>query len=101
MDRLGKILEWCEFHNRINIKRRVRSPNGSGKPVAKRVMKWRIRHPHKVLAHKIAIDILIQPCEVCGSEDNIHRHHHNYSKPNDVIFLCKAHHVEMHKWDSF
>lgn len=27
--------------------------------------------------------------------------HYNYFKPDDVIFLCKAHHVEMHKWDSF
>lgn len=38
-------------------------------------------------------------CLVCSNPDT-EAHHHNYSKPDDVIFLCKAHHKEIHKWDS-
>lgn len=37
-----------------------------------------------------------QPCSVCG-EVNSEGHHHDYSKPFDVIWLCKTHHREAHK----
>lgn len=96
MDRLGKILEWCKSD-------RVRPPAYSEKTRAslKRCNKRHaLKHPDRFEARKARFKIPVQPCEVCGSEDNIHRHHHNYSKPDDVIFLCKAHHAEMHKWDS-
>lgn len=35
------------------------------------------------------------PCEVCG-EPQTHAHHHDYSKPFDVSWLCKLHHAEIH-----
>jgi len=37
-----------------------------------------------------------EPCQVCG-ETNVHAHHHDYSKPLDVIWLCKTHHEEIHR----
>jgi len=37
-----------------------------------------------------------QPCSVCGSSLNIEAHHENYSKPLDVIWLCRKHHKELH-----
>lgn len=37
-----------------------------------------------------------QPCEVCGSTERVHGHHHDYSKPLDVRWLCKEHHHEEH-----
>lgn len=37
-----------------------------------------------------------KPCEVCDSLD-AHKHHDDYSKPLDVRFLCRKHHVEFHK----
>jgi len=37
-----------------------------------------------------------QPCQVCGSEDS-QKHHEDYSKPLDVVWLCRKHHLELHR----
>ncbi len=36
-----------------------------------------------------------KPCEVCGAL-NTHAHHHDYSKPLDVKWLCPACHARVH-----
>lgn len=36
------------------------------------------------------------PCEVCG-EEKVEGHHPDYSRPLDVVWLCKQHHMEIHK----
>lgn len=36
-----------------------------------------------------------EPCEKCGSE-KAEAHHPDYTKPLDVIWLCKMHHMEAH-----
>jgi len=38
-----------------------------------------------------------QPCIQCG-EINVEGHHWDYSKPLDVIWLCKTHHNEVHAY---
>lgn len=40
--------------------------------------------------------IVRQPCEICGDPKS-HGHHHDYSKPFDVRWLCQKHHIEAHK----
>jgi hypothetical protein len=35
------------------------------------------------------------PCQVCGMLD-VEAHHHDYSKPLDVTWLCTQHHREVH-----
>ena len=41
-----------------------------------------------------------EPCVVCGSNKHIHKHHHDYEKPKEVIPLCPKHHKAIHSWDS-
>jgi len=38
-----------------------------------------------------------QPCMFCGSEP-AQAHHHDYDKPLDVVWLCKAHHGLLHEF---
>ena len=37
-----------------------------------------------------------QPCKFCGRTENVHGHHDDYSKPLDVLWLCKNHHLLLH-----
>jgi ribosomal protein S27AE len=37
-----------------------------------------------------------QPCEKCGNE-NTEKHHEDYSKPLEVIWLCRQCHLDHHK----
>ena len=36
-----------------------------------------------------------QQCVVCGKHDVI-AHHEDYSRPNDVIWICEEHHIKYH-----
>ncbi len=38
-----------------------------------------------------------QPCEICGTVKNINSHHNDYSKPLEVRWLCRKHHMELHR----
>lgn len=39
--------------------------------------------------------LIRQPCEVCGAE-KVEAHHDDYSKPLEVRWLCRKHHLEHH-----
>jgi hypothetical protein len=41
--------------------------------------------------------LIKEPCKVCGTNENIEAHHDDYSKPLDIIWLCRHHHRELHK----
>lgn len=38
-----------------------------------------------------------QPCAACGTTENIEAHHEDYSKPLEVVWLCRKHHGEIHR----
>ena len=40
-------------------------------------------------------DLVVQPCEKCGSEKVV-AHHEDYNTPLDVVWLCQACHVQRH-----
>ena len=39
--------------------------------------------------------VIKKPCEVCGST-NAEKHHEDYSRPHDVNWLCRDHHLDLH-----
>lgn len=69
--------------------------------------KWRASHPlNKEQRRKDAArsylhaylrrgKIARQPCKVCG-EPRVEAHHKNYSKPLEVVWLCRPHHRQEH-----
>ncbi len=60
----------------------------------------RAANPEKILARKKlhksvkAGRIVPLPCQVCG--EKAEGHHPDYSKPRDVVWLCRKHHLEVH-----
>jgi hypothetical protein len=66
--------------------------------VAKR---WRERNPTAYKAHTALNNairdgkLMRQRCQICGDE-NSHAHHHDYTKPLDVEWLCAKHHHRKH-----
>jgi len=64
-------------------------------------VRWQDANPEKLAAQyavrnaKDRGDLKPQPCRDCGSK-RVHGHHHDYSKPLDVIWLCPRHHREEH-----
>jgi ribosomal protein S27AE len=63
---------------------------------------WRRRHPSKYAAH-LAVqralkhgELIKTPCEVCG-EAKVDAHHDDYKSPLAVRWLCRRHHVRLHK----
>jgi hypothetical protein len=36
------------------------------------------------------------PCAFCGAEENLEAHHHDYTKPLDVTWLCRPCHRRFH-----
>ena len=66
------------------------------------VRSWRSRYPAALRAerqveHAVRTGHLsASPCEVCSDTD-AHAHHDDYSKPLDVRWLCRTHHMGWHK----
>lgn len=63
----------------------------------------RSRTPKEVILAHRAVDTAIkngslvrQPCEVCGA-DRVDAHHDDYSKPLQVRWLCRGHHLQFHR----
>lgn len=84
--------------------RRWREKNGwSPNNNAEAARRWELAHPkeyraQRLLQHAVRMGrIKKQPCERCGSTKRIHGHHHDYSRPYDVRWLCNKHHRELHR----
>ena len=70
------------------------------RPIA---LRWQKKNPEKRAVHIIVGNairsgkITKSPCERCGKLKGVHAHHEDYSKPFDVMWLCKKHHGERHR----
>ena len=69
---------------------------------AEDVRRQRARHPEKYKARTAVGNairdgrLIRQPCQECGAAENVHAHHHDYSKPLDVTWLCSDCHWQEH-----
>lgn len=65
--------------------------------------KWREKYPEKkkaryILTSKLNRNLIEKPlnCQVCNAIEKLEGHHHDYSKPLDVIWCCKKCHGSFH-----
>lgn len=67
-----------------------------------RVKEWRERNPEKIKAQRVVYSNMRNgilkrlPCLVCGAIKS-EAHHEDYSKPLEIKWLCKEHHIEADK----
>ena len=58
---------------------------------------WKIQNPEAVKAENTARNLLTgDKCSQCGSTSNLIKHHPDYSKPLEVITLCRSCHKLLH-----
>lgn len=65
---------------------------------------WNGRNPHKTLAKQVINNAvrngkIIKPnaCQICEATEDLHGHHHDYTKPLDVWWLCPSCHHLLHR----
>lgn len=66
--------------------------------------KWKKNNPQKVAAQKKAqknISFADQCCEICQSNENLVRHHPDYSTPLSVEILCHKCHMKEHRGSEY
>jgi ribosomal protein S27AE len=86
-------------------KNKIYTQSEKGKIVRKKAQEsYRNRYPMKYAAHVIFSNavrdgnIVKQTvCSECGSNNQVHGHHDNYTKPLEVRWLCIKCHVAWHK----
>ncbi|MCK5610798.1 hypothetical protein KAR91_53490 [Candidatus Pacearchaeota archaeon] len=92
-------------NNKDKIRPALRAYRQTGKCKQSRSVskaKYRAKYPQKDKAHSaisrgiLAGKIIRQPCQKCGSNENIQAHHEDYDKPLDVMWLCIKHHSDIH-----
>jgi len=65
-------------------------------------IKWRKNNPEKYKAETMVGNALRDGklkkgiCEICGTDEHVHAHHDDYSKPLEVRWLCALHHHRYH-----
>ena len=69
-------------------------------PEAARVKRQRDKEKfraRRMVAYQVSKGNLVaEPCSNCGSENHLHAHHDDYSKPLNVRWLCAACHSQHH-----
>lgn len=100
--------EWCRNREKkphIKEKRKIWRKTEKGRAYGLRHLRsMRKRYPEKNLARRKIRDAirnktLIRPekCSICAVVCIPHGHHEDYSKPLDVVWVCRKCHNEIHK----
>lgn len=97
------IKRWAAEHpeKTLEYKRRWRQRNKEH--VSAYSKGWVSEHPDRALAHQILGNAVARGkfkkqsvCEFCGATTNIDGHHQDYSRPLEVIWLCRSCHQKLH-----
>lgn len=75
--------------------RRYVQSNKGRKSTAEHGKRRDAKYPEKRKAVNAARSIESQPCRVCANP-NSEKHHPNYLRPLEVVFLCQKHHRQEH-----
>jgi hypothetical protein len=90
--------------NKKSIRLNKKKYNESHREILRKSNKsWKNKNPHKIEAErKISYAIRIgkikkQNCTKCDSSKDLHAHHEDYTKPLEIIWLCRTCHFQRHK----
>ncbi len=93
----AKNIDWIRAKGRENAKNREQKYDKE--KALKWVRKWQKKNKHKLNAaakarRAVKLGKIIKPnyCQICGDEAKLQNHHHDYSKPLEVIFVCRMCH---------
>lgn len=87
-DKHEQYLEYDRMRNRNPDRIRAISASSNKDPLKV----WARKATHSALARGI---LERKPCEVCGDEKS-DAHHEDYSKPLEIRWFCRAHHMQHH-----
>lgn len=76
--------------------RRYREKNAEVVREKDRARGYRVYDAAKVRARALTRTLDRQPCSECGAEP-ADAHHPDYTKPLEVVWLCRKHHGEAHR----
>lgn len=90
---------------RVRDRHRKYEKTDAGKAsLSKSSKKWTANNPEKRKAHHkvnnaVRDGKLIKPdkCQCCNNKGRLEGHHEDYSKPFDVIWLCRLCHTKIHR----
>lgn len=96
--RAGQPIRFVSGHNNVF----KRKPGVRNRKLERR--RWRAKYPEKSRAHYLVQFALkdgrlVRPdsCSICGTPGPVEAHHADYSRPLDVLWLCKACHLAIER----
>lgn len=59
---------------------------------------YRAVNRERIWAQGLARQVPLEPtCEKCGATEHLEKHHPDYSKPLEVLTLCRSCHMRLHR----
>ena len=94
---------WCNKHPDYHLGRYANLTGLEKQGVKALVRRWASENPEAVVAHN-KLKLLRRngewenaaECSECGVKTQTHAHHEDYSKPLEVVYLCRSCHKAIH-----